>query len=275
MSRSTHPAVRSGPALWSLLVLAAAACAPPVQTETGTGAAAAAPAAPTSARALVARMVDDWRGRFYETLTFRQQNVQYGSAGEQRSEWFERQRVPGLLRIDFTSQAPPGSGVIYRGDSVYAFDAGVLRQSAAQPHPLLLIAADVYARPVERSLADLARLGVDTTRFRRDTWQGRPVYVVGAAAGDTTSNQFWIDAERMLLVRLIHRPPTSAMAGPPPTEYRLEYQDVDGFAVPREILFLRGGSPFFRETYLDARPNAPVDATAFDPAHWTEHVPPR
>lgn len=272
MSRSTSLAARSGPALWPVLLLAVA-CAPPVQTSTAAG--VVSPAAPVDARSLVGRMNGDWTGRFYQTLAFRQQNVTYTSAGEQRSEWFERQRVPGFLRIDFTSQAPPGSGLIYRGDSVYVFDAGRPAQSAPQPHPLLLLAADVYGRPVERTLADLARLRIDTTVFRRDTWEGRPVWVVGAAAGDTLANQFWIDDERMLLVRLIHGPPRTAQGNPPPTDYRISYQEVEGFAVPREIVFLRNGRPYFRETYVDARPNAPVDDAVFDPARWTEHVPPR
>ena len=271
MSRSTSFAARSGPAVLPLLVLAA--CATGVQTSTASG--VVSPAAPVSARTLVGRMADDWEGRFYQTLTFRQQNVTYTSAGEQQSEWFERQRVPGFLRIDFTSQTPQGSGLIYRGDSVYVFDAGRPAQSAPQPHPLLLLAADVYGRPVEQTLADLARLRIDTTVFRRDSWEGRPVWVVGAAAGDTLSNQFWIDDERMLLVRLIHRPQLVASGGPPPTDYRLSSQDVGGFAVPREIVFLRNGRPYFRETYVDARPNAPVDDAVFDPARWMEHLPPR
>ena len=79
----------------------------------------------------------------------------------------------------------------------------------------------------------------------------------------------------MLLVRLIHGPARGAQGNPPPTDYRITYQDVDGFAVPHEIVFLRNGRPVIRETYVDARPNAPVDDAVFDPARWMEHVPPR
>lgn len=272
MSRSAPSlAARRGPAPWPLLAIALAACAPAVQT----GGEAAGPAEPASAATLVARMHEAWAGRFYETLVFRQQNTTYTSAGEQTSEWLEHQRVPGLLRIDFMAPAANGSGVIYRADSAYAFDAGTLQRQAPQLHPLLLLAADVYAQPVEATLADLARLRIDTAVFRRDTWAGRAVYVVGAAAGDSTTNQFWIDAERLLLVRLIHAPPRVAQATPPATDYQLTYQTVDGFAIPQEILFRRNGRTIFRETYLDPRPNAPVDDALFDPARWAQGVPPR
>lgn len=271
MSRSASLlAARRGPVQWPLLALALAACAPPVQTEGTPG-----PAEPTSGALVVARMHDAWAGRFYETLVFRQQNTTYTSAGEQSSEWLEHQRVPGLLRIDFVRPVANGSGVIYRADSAYAFDAGALQRQVAQLHPLLLLAADVHGQPPERSLAELAQVGIDTAVFRADTWEGRPVYVVGAAAGDTTTNQFWVDAGTLLLVRLIHGPPRTAQGGPPPTDYRLTYQTVDGFTVPREIVFVRNGRPYFRETYLDPRPNAPVADSLFDPALWAQGVPPR
>ncbi|HEU4631087.1 MAG TPA: hypothetical protein VFS08_15150 [Gemmatimonadaceae bacterium] len=258
-----------------ILLLAAlaplVACAP--ATQAPAGGTPAAPAAPTTARELVARMRGDWEGRWYRTLEFRQLNTVFASAGEQESEWIERQRVPKLLRIDFIAPQPNGSGIIFRNDSVYTFDAGALARSAEQLHPLLLMSADVYALPVDSTVAALGRLAIDTTQLRRDTWESRPVYVVGAPAGDSTTSQFWVDAERMLLVRLVHRQ-TAPTGRTVSTDYRFSYQDVDGFAVPSEILFVRGGRPFYRERYVDVRPNAPVDDAVFDPALWAQGVPP-
>ena len=39
----------------------------------------------------------------------------------------------------------------------------------------------------------------------QDTWQGKPVWVVGAPEGDNTTPQFWIEKERLLLVRTVRR----------------------------------------------------------------------
>lgn len=271
---------RIPPLLGMLSVALAAACAP-ATTTAGPGPAEPARAGqdradpPATARALVQRMRDRHADSFYRTLTFRQLNTTYTSAGEQESEWFERQVVPGLLRIDFVAPVADGSGILFRGDSAYSFQNGRLAQSVPQLNPLLLLAADVYAIPVDATVAKLVRLGVDTTAFRADEWKGSPVWVVGAPAGDSASTQLWVDAGRMLLVRLFHRQPAPGGRAPRTTEYQLEYQEVEGFQVPREILFLREGKPFFREVYADPRPNAPVGDSVFVPARWAESVPSR
>jgi len=253
----------------ALAVVVVAGCAPAVQTATGD----VAPAAPATARQLVDRMHEDWTGKWYETLEFRQLNTTYTSVGEQTSEWLERQRVPKRLRIDFVSPQPNGSGLLYRGDSAYTFDAGTPTGAAPQRNPLLLLTADVYALPPDSTLATLATLGVDTTQIRHDEWGGRPVIVMGAAAGDSTSTQLWVDAERMLLLRLVWA--QTAGSRTVVTDYHLTYQDVGGFAVPQEIVFLRRGRPYFRERYVDVRPNVPLDSALFDPAQWARGAPAR
>ena len=258
------------PLLAALALLVA--CAPSTSTPAGGTPAAARRAEPTTPRELVARMRGDWDGRWYHTLEFRQVNTVFGATGEQQSEWYERQRVPKMLRIDFLAPQPNGSGIVFRNDSVYTFDAGTLARSTEQLHPLLLLSADVYALPVDSTVAALGRLAIDTTILRRDTWDSRPVYVVGAPAGDSTSSQFWVDAERMLLVRLVNQQ-ASASGRRASTDYRFSYQDVDGFAVPSEILFVRGGRPFYRERYVEVRANTPVDDALFEPAQWTQGVP--
>jgi hypothetical protein len=228
---------------------------------------------PATARQLVERMRAQWDGRWYRTLEFRQVNTAYTSAGEQRSEWLERQRVPQRLRIDFVVPQGNGSGVLYRADSAYSFDAGTRTGAVAQVHPLLLLSADAYALPADSTMRLLGRLRVDTTQLRRDRWQERPVYVVGAPANDSTTTQFWVDAERLLLVRLVQA--QQAGSRTVVTDHHLTYQEVGGFAVPLEIVFLRGGRPIFRERYTDVRPNAPLDDALFDPARWAQGIPPR
>ena len=76
-------------------------------------------------------------------------------------------------------------------------------QQTKQRNPLLILGFDVYGQPPERTSTILAEEGFALDRFHTDTWQGRPVYVVGAAPGDLKSRQFWVDAERLLFVRLL------------------------------------------------------------------------
>lgn len=251
------------------LVLALGACAPGVRvaaTDVG-------PLEPVTAHQLVARMHDDWAGRWYRSLEVRQVNTTYTRSGEHSSEWIERQLVPGLLRIDFVAPQANGSGLLYRGDSVYAFDAGKQTSATRQPQPLQLLTADVYALGEDTTVAALETLGVDLGQFRADRWQERPVYVVGAAAGDSTTTQFWVDAERMLLLRLLWAQPAGERTIV--TDYHVSYQDVGGFPVPQEIVIHRNGRPYLRERYAEVRPNAPLEPSLFDPAQWAQGAPAR
>ena len=255
------PRLLVAPALAALL----AACASPAARSAG-GAAAPGAAPVASTAALVEQMKARYDGRWYRTLTFLQNNTRYkADGGEERSQWKEYQRVPGRLRIEFLP-AGSGGGIIFRDDTVHTFSENRKASSTPQIHPLLLLSADLYALPVERTLAALDSLRIDRALLRQDRWQERPVYVVGAAAGDSTRGQFWVDAERMLLVRLI----TSQQAAgrTVTTEYHFTYQDVDGRPVPKEIVFLRDGKPFWREEYVDVTVDADLPESLFDPARW-------
>ena len=62
-------------------------------------------------------------------------------------------------------------------------------------------------QPVARTVKDLEGAKIDMQRVSRGEWQGRPVWIVGASSpSDTTSTQFWIDAERNVVVRMLLPP---------------------------------------------------------------------
>lgn len=247
-----------------LALLASAACARPPEP------APPAPVVPRveTPRALVARMHDAWKDRYFRTLTFRQKNTLFRQGGgEELSEWLEYQQVPGRLRIEFLPAAPK-NGILFRDNRQYAFNNGRLTQEVPLVHPLLLLSADVYAQPVDTTMRALVAVKIDTVRLHESTWLGQRAYVVGAAPGDTTSNQFWVDTERMLLLRLVQKN-TTAQGRTVVTEYHFTYQDVAGIAIPKVIRFLRDGREYWREEYVDARVNVPLDPSLFDPAQWS------
>jgi hypothetical protein len=67
----------------------------------------------------------------------------------------------------------------------------------------MILGFDMYRLPQADVLEKLKGLKFDLTIFREDTWQGRPVYVVGAKAGDLHSPQFWIDQKNLYFVRML------------------------------------------------------------------------
>jgi hypothetical protein len=251
------------------LVLLTAACAPRTPAGTGT---APSPAEPviTTGRELLQAMHARYDGRWFRTLSFLQNNTLYSaSGGEQKTQWLEHMIVPGRLRIDYLPLATH-SGVMYAGGQVHVFDNGRRTQSQPGVNPLLLLGFDVYAQPVEMTAHTLDSLGFDLGIVHVANWQGRRAIVIGAVPGDTTTNQFWVDAERLLFVRLLQR----NAAGTVISEQRFNrYTDIDGYPIAIEVLMLRNGRPYFKEEYADVRVNQPIAAEMFDPARWVAAQP--
>ena len=233
----------------------------------------AAPPAPviTTGQQLIEAMHARYAGRYLSTLSFLQNNTLYSaSGGEQRTQWLEHLALPGRLRIDYLPLANH-SGVLYEHGRVHVFDNGKRVQSQPGVNPLLVLGFDVYGQPPAITSRALDSLGFDLGVVRTGQWQGRPVHIVGAAVeGDSTTNQFWVDAERMLFVRMFQKNP----AGTVVTEYRFDrYTDFDGSPVAIEVLMLRNGRPFFREEYTNVRANQPIPESVFDPERWVEAQP--
>lgn len=252
-----------------VLVLATvgAACGPR-QVVVGTG--VSPTASITSAESLVQAMHDRYAGTWYRNLTFVQTSQYYDTLGAPtRSEtWYEAGRLPGVLRIDIGDRAA-GNGQLFRNDSAYVFQNGKLVRAVKSRNPLMLLGFDVYAVEPARAMQMLREEGFDTGKFHRALVGSTEYFVVGAEPGDTTSRQFWIEADRLLFWRLIQPPPASA-ANRPPTEIRFQkYVQHGGGYVAEEVDFLRGGRRFFFETYADVRVDVDLDPALFIPEQWT------
>jgi hypothetical protein len=216
-------------------------------------------------------MHDRYASTWYHTLTFVQKSTWLNPDGsESRSEtWYEALSMPAKLRID-RGEPSAGNGSLYANDSAYAFAAGKQTSAAAQRNALLILGFDVYAQSVARSAAVLREEGFDLSRFHRDTWQDKAVYVVGALAGDTISRQFWVDADRMLFVRLLS-----------PNAQRSRVQDVrftryvrrGGGWLAEQVQIWAGATQTFQEDYSDVRVDPALDPALWDPRSWSTARP--
>jgi hypothetical protein len=225
------------------------------------------PAPPTevtvsSAPALIQTMHDRYASTWYRTVTFTQKTtLGLASGGELVQTWYEAGQLPGRLRID-TDRASKG-GVLYVRDSTFSFTNGKLVKADTGLNELLVLGFDVYVQSAARSEAILRRLGFDLTRLHRSTWQGKPVYVVGAVAGDTMSKQFWVDRERLLFVRMIERTPRGR------TEIRFNnYVQYGGGWLALEVEQIVNGKRRVLEQYSDVKTNASLSDALFDPKQW-------
>ena len=221
----------------------------------------------TSSSGLIRAMHERYDGKYLKTMSFLQNNTRYTATGEeQKSQWYEHIEIPGKLRIAFLP-ASQKSGLVQIDDRVASFDNGIRVDFRPSVNPLLLLTADVYVAPVTTIMRGLDTLHVDPEIIRDAIWEGDPVYVVGARAGDTTSNQMWVDRDHLRLVRFIQ----SQKAGDRTmlSDIRvLGYKEIGGFDVPTEFLVIRNGRPVWREQYADVRINENFPPGTFDQATW-------
>jgi hypothetical protein len=220
---------------------------------------------------VVDAMRDRYLGKWYTTLTFKQKTSRLLPNGNWNVQtWWEAMKLPGRLRIDF-DPVSAGNGVLYARDSQFVIQNGRALRGDPGINPLLLLGFDVYFAPVARTVARLRREGFDVTRVHETTFQGKPMFVVGARKGDFNRKQFWIDSERMVFVRMLEPTPrdTSKMQ-----DIRFVNYERRGTAwiAPRVEIWTEGKLVFY-EDYEDVRTTVPLDDALFDPSKWktTKH----
>jgi len=255
--------------LWITLLAVAVVGGTSCSKRTVTPGPPAAPPPPaiTDGRSLFAAMQRRYSGQWFKTLSFTQNNTLYTSRGESKSQWRQQLAVPGKLRIDYLP-LNQRSGVLFDGARVHTFDNG--RAIDVQPgiNPVLLLTADVYVLPLERSTHVLDSLGFDLSKLRRDTWEGQSVYVVGAPAGDSTTSQFWVDVDRLVTLRVVQKERSGTRSIVTDARFS-KFADTGGFPIATEVLRYRDGRLVFREQYVDVRVNEPITDATFDPAKWS------
>lgn len=222
----------------------------------------------TTPRELLTAMQARYDGKWYRTLTFLQHNTEHNPDGTiGHSTWREWLQAPGKLRIEF-QPADSGNGVLFANDSVFSFQLDSLRGARPFVHPLLVLGFDVYAQPVGRTIAQLQQPPrvFDLSVLSEGTWDGRPVWIVGAKAGDLHTRQFWVDKERLVFVRLLEPAPRDT-AKTADTRFN-KYAAVSGGWVSAEVEFLVDGQQQFLEQYDEIQTNVTLPAALWDARQW-------
>jgi len=215
---------------------------------------------------LIAAMRKEYAKSWYKNTTFKQVTTNYEKDGSKKvAVWYEAIAMPGRLRIDF-DPVKDGNGILFANDNIYSFKDGKLEGSRPLIHPLVLLAFDVYFLPVDQTVAKLKQLTFDLSLLHEDTWQGRPVYVVGAKAGDMHSPQFWIDQQQLYFVRMF-RPAGKDGALTSETQFN-KYVRLDGGWLSPEVISKVDGQTVTTEEYSEMRANVKLDDSLFDPDKW-------
>jgi len=224
-----------------------------------------------SGEALVKAMHDRYAGSWYSTVTFTQKSTTYNADGTTKVEtWYEAAQLPGRLRIDI-GPTKDGNGYLLVDGNVSMFREGQLKASRQQVNMLLVLGFDVYAQSPETTLAIAKQQGFDAAKFHEDTWEGKPVYVFGAAKGDLKSKQFWVEQDRLLFVRLLETDPGDATKT---QDIRFaDYRPLGKGWIAALVEVHAEGKKVFSEEYSDIQMDAKLDPAVFDAkqfttAHW-------
>jgi hypothetical protein len=152
------------------------------------------------------------------------------------------------------------------------FDNGRRIDTRTSVQAILALTSDVYAVPPSVTLRRLDSFGADLSKFREDRFERKRVYVIGGGRDNAEANQVWIDADKLLLVRLVQREKRGSKVIVTDTRVG-NYRDVDGYPVPHEFVSLRDGKRYLKEVYENVRVNAPISDGAFDPSRWSSAQP--
>jgi outer membrane lipoprotein-sorting protein len=216
---------------------------------------------------LVAAMQKKYGKSWYRTATFVQKTTNHQPDGTTKVEtWYEALSVPGSLRIDF-APIKDGNGILFTNNQIYSFKSGKVDTSRPFVHPLMVLGFDIYKLPTEKVLEVLKGLKFDLSVLREDTWQGRPVYVVGAKQGDLHSAQFWIDRKNLYFVRML-RPAGKDGTQTQETQFN-KYQRLSGGWMAPEVIFKVDDQIRTTEEYSEMRANPSLDNKLFEPQYWT------
>jgi len=160
---------------------------------------------PSNGNELIKKMHQAYQGKWYQYFTFSQTMEFYRNDSVVRKDvWHEAASLPGKLLIKFESKNAE-NGVLFANHQVTSFRNGIASKPAPMTHDLLLIGLDVYFLKPDYTCHLLDSLGYNLNIIRIDTFAGRNVYVVGAEKGDKLSRQFWIDAERLYMHKIIYK----------------------------------------------------------------------
>jgi len=242
--------------LGSLLCLAALAAGSPSTDPTGP---------PKDGVEVISRMRARYLGKWYRTLTFVQKTTLPNGKVE---TWYEAAELPGKLRIDIAPLESRNT-ILFRNDTLYEFKGGKLTETKPLIHPLMVLGFDVYAQPLDKTIGQLRELGFDLSKVHESEWQGRPVYVVGAAAGDSLARQFWIDQERLYFVRMLE-PGKQDPSARVETQFN-KYIPMEQGWLETEVRFMVNGETKMLEEYTEPKASVRLDPAIFDPSRW---VPP-
>jgi hypothetical protein len=203
--------------------------------------------------------------RALRTLAFTLTTTEYRAATERSTRARAHARLPGKFRVTLLPSSSR-NGYVRDRQRLTVFESGRAVATANRVDLATLLAYDLFAQSIDTTIMWLDSARVRFALARRDEFNGRRVWVVGAMEGDTTSLQFWVDAEQWRVLRVIQRDPRAPadVVDVRFTEFA-EFLDVP---VPMRSTTYRNGALTLTQEVSNVTVNPSLSSGVFDLSRW-------
>jgi hypothetical protein len=249
---------------------ATAACSsatlPPILGGTAPSSSARARVTPRNGLEVIGAMRRMYPSRALKSLSYTVTIQATEQNGEDRSSRMHA-RLPGLFR-ESELPARQRKGYVRDRQRLAFFERGQRVGLVNRFDLTTMLAFDVFAQSIDSTIMSLDAARVRFGVAREAELDGRPVWVVGALEGDTTSAQFWVDAERWIVLRVIQRDPRSPLRV---MDVRFtEFRDELNVPVPTKVDVYRNGRLVERRVTSDLVVNPSISTRVFDLTRWRD-----
>ena len=201
--------------------------------------------------------------RALRSLSFDIMTVEYRGARQVERESRAYAALPGRLRVDVLPTSTR-AGYVRNRQRLSVFNRGRRVSTSRRVDLATLLAYDVFAQSIDTTIMWLDSAKIRYGLLRRDYWFGRPVWVVGAERGDHSSPQFWVDADRWRVVRVIQRDTRNRVAD----ARFLDYTEVLDVPVPTRIAIYVDGDLVQEQRMANIAANPALPSRVFDLTRW-------
>ncbi len=156
-----------------------------------------------TAEKILSKMYHRYYNKWYKNFTFDQTTENYlKDSLVKTATWHETIVYPHYFRISF-GDIENGNAVIFIKDSSYNFSKGKLTRKGPRGEDLTFLLGGMYFIPFDSVKIKMAKEGYDITKAYETIWNGKKMYVIGAANETEKANQLWIDKQKLVVVKFI------------------------------------------------------------------------
>jgi hypothetical protein len=208
---------------------------------------------------ILAKMYKRYAGNWFKNFSFSQTTENYKKDSLIKTEqWHETIVYPDYFRITF-GESSNGNAIIYKKDSSFLFRKSKLVQKGLRTEDMPFLLGGMYFMPFDSVKTKMIREGFDVNKAHSSTWQGKKAFVIGSNTDDEKTNQLWIDAEKLIVIRFLKYLPNMKQEA-----IMNDHQKLGKAWSETTVLFYINDKLYQKEKYYDCKVNTAIDMKIFD-----------